>query len=515
MYNVAMSSAGSPTPSPRSTISTEWSTRASLVAVASLLAFIFFCYWPLTRFYLAQDDFSLIERADQGFRESMSPFFNFRPGQFRPLTKGLYFLFAWPIFGLHAAPYHIASLVLHAANAILVGAVLRRLGVSVLVSWVTAAIFAAHLCHLEALAWASCVQQLFGALFVFLALMFGLDALADRGRHSRLKATIAYALALCSYEQTMAAPFVLLAWLWIYRKPRDVWRAAWGPLRPMIALFAVYAVYVFVLRGMPDKGPYVMNIGSNVLVNLRDYTGLAFSVWHVYPAYRLLTDFTGAAVAWITIGALHIWLGTYRELAFGCITFLAFLGPVMFTTKHTHSFHLYVPAIGVSFLLASLAEAIRRRVGEHRGRQFAIAAICAAIVVAAGSTVAVRKNATAVLHENLPLPRTFVLRRAVIAERMSGEIRNRWTGTRRQLILVYQSPAMRMNWRNVYVALGNGSAVRLWLKQPDLDVVFVPPADLPPWSEEQEIIIYTESGYCFTLAEWEKVTESLKVRPGQ
>jgi hypothetical protein len=141
--------------------------------------------------------------------------------------------------------------------------------ISPLVSWLAAGVFAAHLCHIEAIAWASCIQQLAGAAFLFTALMFGLDALDGRGRRAVIAATVAYACALGSYEQTMAAPFVLVAWQWIINRRRDV-RA----LAPMLALFAVYAVYAIVLRGMPETGPYVMSFGRNILDNLRDISAL-------------------------------------------------------------------------------------------------------------------------------------------------------------------------------------------------------------------------------------------------
>src|SRR5215468_5470999 len=94
-------------PAPRFTSAPHW---MFLLGSALLVCFVFYCYWPLTRFFFSQDDFYFLERASSGFRASMEQFFNTRPGHFRPLTKGLYFFFAWPIFGLNPAPYHIVSL---------------------------------------------------------------------------------------------------------------------------------------------------------------------------------------------------------------------------------------------------------------------------------------------------------------------------------------------------------------------------------------------------------------------
>jgi hypothetical protein len=490
---------GRPPKSPPKPVTTTAnpSPPAGGLALVVVVLFAFAAYWPLTRFYLAQDDFTLLERGARGFRDAMSPFFNFNPGQFRPLTKGLYFFLAWPLFGLNPLPYHIVSILLHAINAVLVGAVLRRMRISPLVSWLAAGVFAAHLCHIEAIAWASCVQQLMGAAFVFTALVFGLDALAGRGRRAVVAATVAYACALGSYEQTMAAPFVLLLWQWLCNRRRGV-----RPLTPMFALFGVYAVYAIILRGVPETGPYVMSLGHNVLDNLRDYLGLAFSIWHQYPAYELVTSFW-SAIPWVGVIVVHAAMRSYRALVFGLLAFFLFLAPVMFTTSHTHSFHLYVPALAVVFLLASAAESMRRLASKPRQRATALVLTAATVVVMAGSIVAVRMNARAVLAPNLPIPKIFVLRRAALAERMCRSVYADFDPSLQRLFLVYPGArTLEANWRNPRSALGDGSAIRLLVKRPDLDVAFVPPDTLPADAEEREVLVFTELGHVMTMEQW-------------
>lgn len=484
--------------SSRSATAPSRATLPGVLAGVAVVVFAFVAYWPLTRYYLAQDDFILLERGARGFRAAMAPFFSLDPGQFRPLTKGLYFLLTWPLFGLNPLPYHVVSIALHALNAILAGAVLRRMGVSTLVSWLVAGVFAAHLCHIEAIAWASCIQQLLGAAFVFATLIFGIDALEGRGRRAMLAATVAYALALGSYEQTMAAPFVLVLWQWLHNRRRDV-----RPLLPMLALFGVYVLYAIILRGMPDTGPYVMSFGHNVLDNLRDYLGLAFSVWHIYPAYALVTGFGIAPLPWAGIVMVHVLFRTYRDLAFGLVAFFAFLAPVMFTTAHTHSFHLYVPEIALMFLLASAGDSVRRAVGERR-RQAATAALAAAtLIVVVGSIVAVRTNVKAVIDPAVPLPRIFVLRRAVIAEQLCRDTFTRFDPGLNRLIMLYPGdPAHKANWRNAQSAAGGGSAIRLVVNRLDLGVVFVPPDTLPADATDREVRVFTEAGNVMTVQEW-------------
>ena len=499
-----------PTRAPRAALS---STTIFWICSAATFLFVFACYWPLTRYFFAQDDFVFLDRATRGFEETMRPYFHGRPGQFRPLTKGVYFLMTWPVFGFHPLPYHVMSLALHALNAILVGVVLRRFGISTVISWVAVVLFAANMCHMEAIAWISCVQQLIGTAFVLTTLIYGVDAMRDGGRRAIVLATVGYALALASYEQTMATPLVLLIWAWVGGGFRAAWRAAWGPVRPMLVLLAIYTAYTLI-RGMPETGPYVMSAGHNVRDNLSCYLSFVFSFWMLYPAYALPSGITSSTGVWIALIVVHTLLRSGRQLIFGLATFLLFLAPVMFTKDHTHSFHLYVSAIGAWFLLGSAGDLLRRVAGAGWGRAVVAAAIVAATVVAAGASPALHRNMNATV-EIVALPRSFVLRRAILAERMCTNIKQRWTGeTTGRLILFYPGthPA---NYRNIQVALGYGAGVKVLVERPDLEVVFVPPAEMPDSIQPGELMVYSELGACYRLEEWRELERQAEERKKQ
>ena len=126
-----------------------------------------------------------------------------------------------------------------------------------------------------------------------------------------------------------------------------------------------------------------------------------------------MTGFWFAWFPWAGIVVVHVLLRTYRALAFGLFAFFLLLLPVMFTTAHTLSFHLYVPEIGVMFLLASAANALCRLSGERRRRATEMVLTAVAVVIMVGSVFAVRTNVRALIAPNVPLPRIFVLRRSV------------------------------------------------------------------------------------------------------
>jgi len=508
---------------PRSTAATR-STPArkghlpGWCAGAALLVLIALVYGFVTRYSFAQDDFVFLENASLGFRESVGSFFGSNPGQFRPLTKGLYFLFMWPVFSLHAFPYHVVSIVLHWANAMLVAVLLRRLGVSRMGSWAAALLFAVHVLHFEAVAWVSCVQQLAGSLFNLLALVFGLDAVAGRGRRAEIAAAAAYLLALCSYEQTLAAPLILLVWVWLHDGRHRAWGTARGPLLGMFVLMFVYGAYVFVWRGMPDSGPYVMHLGTNVLANLRDYTGSVFAFWLTLPEFGLPQGLTWSHAIGVVLAGVLLATRRPRELAFGCIVFLVLIGPVLFTSQHVHTFHLYLPMVGACYLLGCTIDAIRAAVTVPRRRAAGIVLALVVAVTAAGACISIERNARATISSEVKLPRDFVLRRAVLADRVCRDVQGRWSGGSR-LVLVYVGDPNAANLANIRSALGpsvrgEGSALRLALQQPGLDVqlgVLKSAGSLP----ESGIMILTDLGHTFTTAEWRAMMTRRVPAPSQ
>jgi hypothetical protein len=482
-----------------------------LLGSALIVCFVFYCYWPLTRFFFSQDDFYFLEKASSGFRASMEQFFNMRPGHFRPLTKGLYFLIAWPLFGLNPAPYHIVSLALHALNSILAGVLLRRLGISRVMSWIAVLLFAANVSHLEAVAWISCVQQLLGATFAFTALIWGVDALRLRSRTPVVAATVAYLLALGSYEQTLAVPLVLIVWQWSQHGWRDAVRACRGPLLPMLLLLLVYAAYVLGLRGLPSDGPYEMWIGANVLGNLREYTGSVFAIWLIYPYLDLPLGLRGSHLVWVILIAWYMLRRKPRDLVFGCTTFLLFLAPVLFIHYHVFSFHLYLPAIGAWYLLAGFGDAVIESLARSWQRNLRLATACVVVLAAVGSTLAVRENLTNYYSDDVKIPMLRVLRRAVLAQEVCACVAQQWPGGPK-LVLVYAGDPAMGNWGNIKSAMSDGSALRLVLHQPDLDVRFILPAeggDVP----EDQVMIVTELGRTFTFPQYQLVRARTQPQP--
>ncbi len=167
-------------------------------------------YWPAFGLGLLSDDFVLLARAAAHDFWSASPFW-------RPVP-----LILWAAAGTsaHAAVgLHVVNVALHAVNGALLMAVVRRMGLPVRTSVAAGALFISFPASVEAVAWASGIQDV---LLVTGCLVFVLACSSPRPDWIAACAGLAgLAVALGTKETAVAAPFLACA-VWCGR--RDRWR---------------------------------------------------------------------------------------------------------------------------------------------------------------------------------------------------------------------------------------------------------------------------------------------------
>ena len=110
------------------------------------------------------------------------------PSQYFPLTYST-FRIEHALWGLNTTGYHWVNLLLHVANALLVWAVLARLGVPG--SWLAAAIFALHPVQVESVAWITERKNVLMGFFFLLTLVAWIAFVDERTRRQRRPARTA------------------------------------------------------------------------------------------------------------------------------------------------------------------------------------------------------------------------------------------------------------------------------------------------------------------------------------
>jgi tetratricopeptide (TPR) repeat protein len=204
---------------------------------ALLVLLVFLAYFPALRGGFIWDDDAYVTKntlltSPDGLKRIW--FSLDSPSQYFPLTYTM-FRFERTFWGLNPAGYHLVNIFLHAANALLLWRLLRRL--SVPGAWLAAALFALHPVHVESVAWITERKNVLSLFFFLLAVLAWIEFVEDRPKPSWRwygLTLVFYALALCAKTTACTLPAALLLVLWLKGKPVGRFRLALAV--PFIAL---------------------------------------------------------------------------------------------------------------------------------------------------------------------------------------------------------------------------------------------------------------------------------------
>jgi protein O-mannosyl-transferase len=147
--------------------------------------------------------------------------------QYYPLTHTTFWI-EFHLWGYHTLGYHLDNILLHTANALLVGLILRRLAAPGW--WLAALIFALHPVQVESVAWVTERKNVLSGFLFLSALYIALDVWHVSSR-TKAKSHLRYCLclllfvlALLSKTVTASFPAVILLIIWWKRRritPRE------------------------------------------------------------------------------------------------------------------------------------------------------------------------------------------------------------------------------------------------------------------------------------------------------
>jgi hypothetical protein len=145
------------------------------------------------------------------------------PSQYFPLVYSVLRMerHAW---GLAPEGYHWVNILLHAANALLLWRVLRRMAIPG--AWLAAALFALHPVQVESVAWVTELKNVLSLLFCILAVRAWLEFVEDRPGcwWFYALALVFQLLALFAKTTACTLPAALLLTLWVQGKPINLRR---------------------------------------------------------------------------------------------------------------------------------------------------------------------------------------------------------------------------------------------------------------------------------------------------
>jgi tetratricopeptide (TPR) repeat protein len=308
-------------------------------------------------------------------------------GNWHPLTLWTYALIH-RLAGLRPFWYHLAGLLLHLAVTLLAFALFRRLGLSPRSALAGTLLFALHPARTEAVAWISALKDPLSAALALTALLLHLRWRRDGGAGPRLLSLAAGIMAMAAKGTAAVLPALVL--LVDGARGPGAWRERLRGVAPWVAAAVPFALaalparasYEAVLQEAGDSPLYRLQLGVYRLALHFLPRGLAFSpAAPLNPFYlhesRNLPAWGWLAAAWSLLAAAGLLIFLLRRrsrrLAFGASFFLLALLPVLpvVVVGHTADRFLYLPSLGLAFVLGPLLGRLGRRGGQPspgRGR---------------------------------------------------------------------------------------------------------------------------------------------------
>ena len=332
------------------------------------------------------------------------------PSQYFPLTYST-FRIEHTLWGLNTTGYHWVNLLLHVGNALLVWAVLARLGVPG--SWLAAAIFALHPVQVESVAWITERKNVLMGFFFLLTLLAWIAFVNERTRRQWIfycLALIFYMLALSAKATACTLPAALFLILWLQKKPITMRRVI--QVVPFVVLgigMGLVAVWweryhqgtnraVFTFLSPVDRILVASRAVWFYLSKIFWPSNLTFIYprWNISPADLLdYIPLLACIAACVAIYFLRRYVGRSVEVA--TAFFVATLSPVLgfimlFTFRYTFAadHYQYLACIGPIALASAGIVTLSDRFTHYR----AVIVSAALLVVAGFGTLTWRQAAT-------------------------------------------------------------------------------------------------------------------------
>jgi protein O-mannosyl-transferase len=373
---------------------------ALLLALATLLV-----YLPVTRSgFLQYDDDDYITN-NPAVQNGLTlaglqwAFTTVHASNWHPLTW-LSHMTDCELFGLNPAAHHFVNVLFHAANAVLLFALLLRLTGALWPAAFVAALFAWHPLHVESVAWIAERKDVLSTFFALLALLSYSKFVKAHCRRSFWFTLIFFALGLMAKPMLVTLPFVMLLLdYWPLQRFHDLQVPAARRLVLEKWPFFLLAILSCIVTFLAQRGTAVASLElvplsfrlENVPVAYAGYLAKIFwpadlAVIYPMPVNFQLPPFAVAvAAAVLIVISSAVWMARSRSsyLLVGWLWFLGTLVPVIglvqVGAQALADRYTYLPAIGLFIMVAFGAQDL---VSKFRLPKMLVAAIATLILAA-------------------------------------------------------------------------------------------------------------------------------------
>lgn len=296
---------------------------------------------------------------------------------YRPVIE-VYFFLGQTIFGCEPLPFHVASIVIHLLNTLVLFAFARALTSSEALALVAALFFCVQPGYVEAVTWVGAITDLLPALWYLLTLWMHLLFLQRGAVRYYAASIVTFATCLLTHESS-ATLLPMMIVLEMAVTPDGSLRAR---ARSVARHATRYAPFALVLTGYLAV-EYIVNtrsylvrdghyaFGWHAVQNVLDYIVSLYVGKRVVPSYLLIATAT----------AILLWKGSPRQRFFVLLMFVT-LAPASFFTWGNASRYLYMSAAGFALLLADLLFQLQAFATTRGRSQRAVRGVAIAVATA-------------------------------------------------------------------------------------------------------------------------------------
>jgi tetratricopeptide (TPR) repeat protein len=290
-------------------------------------------------------------------------------GGYTPLTS-FTFMLEYHFFGMKPFAYHLNNMLLHALCTLLVFILMRRLGLSLFISFTTALLFGIHPMRVESVAWISERKDvLYGALFL-LSMLFYIRYRDVKRKLFYFLALGTFLLSLLTKIQAVTLPLALVLIDYFFEKKFTVRQLIDKvPFFALSLITGLVGIYILKSGGELETGT-LMPLIQRLFIGTFSFCTYLYKViipWplsaiYPYPDAPGVLHYASAAAV-LLLGFLLYRYGRHRkELVFGSLFFLfnvIFMlqivgaGQALMADRFT-----YVGYIGLFFIIAWVLEPI-------------------------------------------------------------------------------------------------------------------------------------------------------------
>ena len=334
-------------------------TRYFLLAF-SITVIICAVYWQTFFLPFIQDDWSMFELFKANTPTTVLTYiFDINNKIFyRPLAQ-FYMFILHDLFGVNAAPFHIAAILIHITNSYLIALIINIVTRDWLISYLSAIVYGSAVAiHLEPLAWAVGIYDLGGAFFFFIAIWFFMN-------NKYLLSAFLYFIGCLFKESIILLPLVLFAYLALIRSTaisENRSKSIYFGLRKIIPFILIMTIFLFIkllseispFKNVSTTHPYVIDLwGYHIIDNTLKY------IYWMFQSFLPLAHLSAINIVlpYVILTSLvvyHFWKKhPSQQIIFFLLWILICLSPVIFFPNHTYRYYaIYaLPAFIGSFLL--------------------------------------------------------------------------------------------------------------------------------------------------------------------